>query len=88
MTLMLVGGRRRQPASASENCPSGLLTFLIKCAPLRREVCVWEAALLPSSRCSGVSWSQEVIEFPLLKIPISAAAGNPSEMKWTADVYV
>lgn len=43
-------------------------------------------ALSSSSVCSGVSRSQEVIEFPLLKISISTPAGNPSEMKWTADV--
>lgn len=31
------------------------------------------------SRCSGVSRSQEVIEFPLLKISMGALAGNPPE---------
>ncbi len=45
-------------------------------------------ALSTSSVCSGVSRSQEVIEFPLLKISISPPAGNPSKMKGTADVYV
>lgn len=52
------------------------------------EVCEWAAALSSSSVCSGVSRSQEVIEFPLLKIAIIALAGNLPEMKWTAGVYV
>lgn len=52
------------------------------------KVCEWVVALSSSSVCSGVSRSQEVIEFPLLKISISALAGNLPEMKWTADVYV
>lgn len=52
------------------------------------EVCEWAAALSPSSVCSGVSRSQEVIEFPLLKISIIGLAGNLPGMKWTAGVCV
>lgn len=58
------------------------------CLSAPGKVCEWVAALPSSSVCSGVSRSQEVIEFPLLKISISTPAGNPPEMKWTADVYV
>ena len=43
--------------------------------------------LSSSSVCSGVSRSHEVIEFPLLKISNGTSAGNPSEMKWTADMW-
>lgn len=42
--------------------------------------------LSSSSVCSGVSRSHEVIEFPLLNISSGTSAGNPSEMKWTADM--
>ena len=59
---------------------------LCLCAP--GKVCEWVAAPSSSSVCSGVSRSQEVIEFPLLKISISAPSGYPSKMKCTADVYV
>ena len=52
------------------------------------KVCEWVVALSASSLCSGVSRRQEVIEFTLLKVSISAQPGNPSEMKWTADVCV
>lgn len=58
------------------------------CLSAQGKVCEWVVALSSSSVCSGVSRSQEVIEFPLLKISISTPAGNPPEMKWTADVYV
>lgn len=46
------------------------------------KVCEWAVALSSSSVCSGVSRRHEVIEFPLLKISISTAAGNLPGMKW------
>lgn len=77
------------PESNREKCPSGLVALHSPPGSLRwGRSCEWVVALSASSLCSGVSSRQEVIEFPLLKVSISAQPGNPPEMKWTADVCV
>lgn len=77
------------PESNREKCPSGLVALHSPPGSLRwGRSCEWVVALSASSLCSGVSSRQEVIEFPLLKVSISAQPSNPPEMKWTADVCV